>query len=268
MSTSSKGTALVTGASSGIGATYADRLARRGYDLILVARNQDRLEKAAARLRAETGVKVEVLVADLSVQADVEKVEHRLRGDAAITLLVNNAGLGPKGPSLGSDIAYHDSMIAVNVTAVNRLAIAATDAFAAKGAGTVVNVASVVALIPEMFSGTYAATKAFVLALTQSLQAETAKAGKTGVRFQAVLPGLTRTEIFDRVGKSFDDLDQSMVMEVGEMVDAALAGLDQGELVTIPSLPDPADFDAVSKARYALGPNLSRNHAASRYKAG
>ncbi|MDZ5648078.1 SDR family NAD(P)-dependent oxidoreductase [Nitrospirillum sp. BR 11828] len=272
MSTSSKGTALVTGASSGIGATYADRLARRGYDLILVARNQDRLNEAAARLRAEAGVAVEVLPADLSQQADVEKVEQRLRADAAITLLVNNAGLGPKEGSLGSDIAYHDSMIAVNVTAVNRLAIAATDAFAAKGAegkgaGTVVNVASVVALIPEMFSATYAATKAFVLALTQSLQAETAKAGKA-VKFQAVLPGLTRTEIFDRVGKSFDDLDQTMVMEVGEMVDAALAGLDQGELITIPSLPDPADFDAVSKARYALGPNLSRNHAASRYKAG
>ncbi|MEA1676197.1 SDR family oxidoreductase [Nitrospirillum sp. BR 11163] len=263
---STKGTALVTGASSGIGATYADRLARRGYDLILVARNQGRLEEAAARLRAETGVTVEVLAADLANQADVETVEQRLRTDAAITLLVNNAGLGPKEGSLGSDIAYQDTMIAVNVTAVNRLAVAATDAFAAKGAGTVVNIASVVALIPEMFSATYVATKAFVLALTQSLQAETAKAGKA-VKFQAVLPGLTRTEIFDRVGKSFDDLDQNMVMEVGEMVEAALAGLDQGELVTIPSLPDPADFDAVNKARYALGPNLSRNHAASRYKA-
>ncbi|TWB22013.1 hypothetical protein FBZ89_104261 [Nitrospirillum amazonense] len=264
---STKGTALVTGASSGIGATYADRLARRGYDLILVARNQDRLEEAAARLRAETGVKVDVLPADLSVQADVETVERRLRADAAITLLVNNAGLGPKGGSLDSDIAYQDTMIAVNVTAVNRLAIAATDAFAAKGAGTVVNVASVVALIPEMFSATYVGTKAFVLALTQSLQAETAKAGKA-VKFQAVLPGLTRTEIFERVGRSFDDMDPNMVMEVGEMVEAALAGLDQGELVTIPSLPNPAEFDALNQARYALGPNLSRNHAADRYKAG
>ncbi|WP_049973927.1 SDR family oxidoreductase [Azospirillum sp. B4] len=193
MSTS-KGTALVTGASSGIGATYADRLARRGYDLILVARNQARLEELAARLRTEAGVAVEVLPADLANQADVLTVERRLRTDAAITLLVNNAGLGPQGPSLDSDIDYQDGMIAVNVTAVNRLAIAATDAFAAKGEGTVVNIASVVALIPEMFSATYVATKAFVLALTQSLQAEAAKAGKA-VKFQAVLPGLTRTEI-------------------------------------------------------------------------
>ncbi|MBB6250124.1 SDR family NAD(P)-dependent oxidoreductase [Nitrospirillum iridis] len=268
MSPSSQGTALVTGASSGIGATYADHLARRGHDLILVARNQDRLEELAARLRAETGVAVEVFPADLANPADVARVEGRLRGDAAITLLVNNAGLGPQGPALGSDIGYQDTMIAVNVTAVNRLAIAATDAFVAKGAGTIINIASVVALIPELFSATYVGTKAFVLALTQSLNAEVVKAGVTGVRYQAVLPGLTRTEIFDRVGKSFDDLDPKMVMEVGEMVAAALAGLDQGELVTIPSLPDPADFAAVNTARYALGPNLSRDHAADRYKAG
>ncbi|MDE1148004.1 MAG: SDR family oxidoreductase [Azospirillaceae bacterium] len=263
-SKSTKGTALVTGASSGIGATYADRLAHRGYDLILVARNQGRLEELAARLRAEAGVVVDVLPADLTVKADVLKVADRLHTDAAITLFVNNAGLGPQDPSVGADVDYLDTMVQVNVTAANRLAIAATNAFAAKGAGTVVNIASVVALIPEMFSATYVATKAFVLALTQSLNAE---AGKLGVRFQAVLPGLTRTEIFERVGKSFDDLDQKMVMDVGEMVEAALAGLDQGELVTIPSLPDPADFDAVNKARYALGPNLSHNHAADRYKA-
>ncbi len=263
MSAKSKyGTALVTGASAGIGATYADRLARRGYDLILVARDQARLDGLAARLRVEAGINVETVKADLTLHADVLRIEERIRQDESITMLVNNAGIGPDGPLVNGNADYLDRMILINVVAVNRLAVAAASEFARRGNGTIVNLASVVALIPEMFNGTYSATKAFVLNLTQGLNSEVS--GK-GVRLQAVLPGLTRTEIFERAGQDIGKLDQSRIMEVGEMVDAALAGLDQGELVTIPSLPDPAGWNAVIAARMALGPNLSNNHAAERY---
>ena len=260
---SRNGAALITGASAGIGATYADRLARRGYDLILVARDQARLDGLASRLRAQTGVSAETLRADLTVQADVVRIEQRLRQDENIAMLVNNAGIGPDGPLVDANAEYLDRMILINVVAVNRLSVAAASEFARRGRGTIVNLASVVALVPEMSIGTYSATKAFVLNLTQALHTEV---GGKGVRLQAVLPGLTRTEIFERAGLDIGKLDQSRIMEVGEMVDAALAGLDQGELVTIPSLPDPAGWNAVVAARMALGPNLSSGHAAERYK--
>jgi len=260
---SSPGLALVTGASSGIGATYADRLARRGHDLLLVARNTARLDTLATRLREETGVAVEVLSADLTVRDDVLRLERRIRDDMALTLLVNNAGLGPQGPALGADLDYIDTLVALNVAAVNRLTLAAADAFAARGSGTIINIASVVAIIPPMFQAPYSASKAFVLALTQALNTEVAP---RGVRLQAVCPGLTRTEIFERAGVSMEHFDPAMVMDVGDMVDAALAGLDQGELVTIPSLPDPADWDRLLAAQMALGPNLSRNTPAARFR--
>jgi short-subunit dehydrogenase len=261
-SQSTNGTALITGASSGIGATYADRLAKRGHDLIMVARDQARLDGLASRIGAQTGVSIETVRADLTVQTDVLRVESRIRQDDGITMLVNNAGVGPEGPLVDGNLDYLDRMILINVVAVNRLAVTSASEFARRGKGTIINLASVVALIPEMFNGTYSATKAFVLNLTQALNTEVAT---KGVRVQAVLPGLTRTEIFERAGLDIGKLDQSRIMEVGEMVDAALAGLDQGELVTIPSLPDPAAWNAVIAARMALGPNLSSNHAADRY---
>jgi short-subunit dehydrogenase len=263
MTTSSPlGTALVTGASAGIGATYADRLARRGHDLILVARDTARLSALAQTLKAQYGIAVDILRADLSVPTDLRLVEKRLREDAAITLLVNNAGIGPKGPLLVDDVDYLDTMIALNVTAANRLAVAAAQAFSARGKGTIVNIASAVAIVPELFNGTYSGSKAFVLAFTQALAKEL---DGTGVRLQAVLPGLTRTEIFDRAGGSIDALDQSRVMGVSDLVDAALAGLDQGELVTIPSLPEKADWEKLEAARFVLAPNISHNKPAARY---
>ncbi|TNM65396.1 SDR family NAD(P)-dependent oxidoreductase [Aliirhizobium smilacinae] len=263
--TSKLGTALVTGASSGIGATYADRLASRGYDLILVARDAERLGQLAEKLKTTYGVGTDVLRADLSERADVLKVEDRLRQDEAITLFVNNAGIGPVTSLLESDVDYLDTMVALNVTAANRLAVAAAQTFAKRRAGAIINTASVVALAPQMFNGTYSATKAFVLSLTESLAAELN--GKN-VRIQAVLPGLTRTEIFDRVGRSFDDLDQEKVMDVADLVDAALAGFDQGELVTIPALADDGIWNAYLAARGALGPHLSLRKPAARYGVG
>ena len=127
----------------------------------------------------------------------------------------------------------------------------------------IINIASVLALAPELFNGAYSGTKAFVLNLSLALDHELAG---SGVRVQAVLPGATRTEIWDRSGTPVSSLPAAMLMEVDEMVDAALAGLDQGELVTIPSLPDPADWEALTAARKALGPNLSHSRAADRFK--
>ncbi|MBH0236499.1 SDR family NAD(P)-dependent oxidoreductase [Methylobrevis albus] len=259
---SSLATALITGASSGIGAVYADRLARRGHDLILVARDAARLDALAKRLEAETGIKAEVFAADLSDRDDLGRIERRIESDDAIGLVVNNAGFGDIGDVLDSDPATLDRMVDVNVVAVNRLAIAAARAFAKRGTGAVVNIASVVAFIPEQVHATYSATKSFVLTLTQSLAAHV---GDRGVKFQAVLPGATRTEFFDRAGGSLDRLPAEMLMHVDDLVDAALAGFDAGELVTIPSLPDPADWQALEAARAALGPNLSRDRPAARY---
>ena len=156
-----KGVALITGASSGIGATYAARLAPRGYDLVLVARDAPRLEELAARLRADTGITSEVLRADLTQEADLARVEQRLRSDATITMLVNNAGVAVGGPLVGGDLDRLDAIIALNVVAVTRLASAAATNFAARGAGVLINLSSVLALAPEQFNAVYSGTKAF-----------------------------------------------------------------------------------------------------------
>jgi short-subunit dehydrogenase len=258
----SKGAVLITGASAGIGATYADRLARRGHDLILVARDSGRLEDLAVKLRAEAGVKVEVLRADLTDKADVAKVAARLATDNAIELLINNAGVATEGTILTQTADQLGQLIDLNVVALTQLASAAAKAFAARGSGTIVNIGSVVGLVPEYGSVAYGATKAFVLYLTQGLNNEL---GATGVKFQAVLPGATRTEIWERSGRKVEDLDPARTMDVDELVDAALAGLDRGELVTIPSLLDPAQWDAFQVARLAMAPNLSNAHPAPRY---
>jgi hypothetical protein len=259
-----KGTALVTGASTGIGAVYADRLARRGHDLILVARDKARLASLKARLEADTGRKAEILAADLTAKADLEAVEKRLASDASIAVLVNNAGMAASGHLAGSDSARNAAMIDLNIVALTRLAAAASANFSAKGRGAIINIGSVLGLAPERFNAIYSASKAYVLAFSQTLNVELAE---MGVRIQAVLPGATRTEIWERAGIDVATYPPEMVMDVSEMVDAALAGFDQGELVTIPSLPNAADWQAFEAARAALGPNLSLQHAAGRYKA-
>ena len=258
----SKGSALITGASAGIGAVYADRLAKRGYDLILAARDEARLNTLAERLRAETGVKVEVIKADLIDKDDLRKLEERLASDPAIEVLVNNAGAAGFQGFAGGDRDANDRLIQLNVTAVTRLAQAAATNFVPRERGTIINLASIVGLRPEFRSPVYGATKAFVLYLTQALRDEF----PAGVRLQAVLPGATRTEIWERAGRDVNDLPAEIVMDVDDMVDAALAGFDQGELVTIPSLPDAADWEAAEAARMKLYPNLSHRRPAARYK--
>jgi hypothetical protein len=257
-----KGTALITGASSGIGAMYADRLARRGHDLILVARNRERLEALKRRLTNDTGRSVEIIVADLNDKADLARVEVRLRTDASITVLVNNAGMAMSGDLASADADRLESMIRLNVLAPSRLALAAMPGFVVRGKGTLITISSVLALAPESFNGAYSGTKAYLLNLSLRLQQEVA--GK-GVRVQVVLPGATRTEIWEKAGTDIATLPPSMVMDVDDMVDAALAGLDRGEVVTIPALPDIADWDAYEAARQHMIPNLSRSLPAARY---
>ncbi|MGO4676691.1 SDR family NAD(P)-dependent oxidoreductase [Bosea sp. 2YAB26] len=262
MSQGFKGFALVTGASSGIGAIYAERLARRGHDLILVARNAERLRKLADRIAAETGRKVEVIAADLGKRDDLARVEAELRGNRRITTLVNNAGVGATAPLLQSDIDKMSDMIALNVNALMRLTYAAVPGFVERGGGTIINIASIVAVAPERLNGVYGGSKAFVLAFSQSLKHELSD---KGVRVHVVLPGATATDFWEIAGKPVEHLPSEIVMTAAAMVDAALAGLDLGEFVTVPSLPDVADWNAFEAGRQALLPNLSRTEPAARY---
>jgi hypothetical protein len=262
MSDHGPGTALITGASSGIGAVYADRLARRGYDLVLVARDKARMADLAARLTAETGAAIDLLQADLTNPDDLRNVEARLRDDDRIGLLVNNAGAAGPAGFAGQDLNMLQDLINLNVTAVVRLAGAIVPRFLAEGRGAIINLTSVLALAPEIFPGLYPATKAFVLAFSQSLQSEL---GGGGVYVQAVLPSATRTEIWQRSGR--DPATIAGMMDVEELVDAALVGFDRRETITIPSLPDIGQWDTFTASRKAMLPNFRQIHAAPRYHA-
>ena len=262
--TGQKGTVLKTGASSGIGAVVADCLAKRGHDLILVGRDEERLNSVANRTSNETGRSARAIVADLTKKFDLEKVERILRNDASITALVNNAGVGAPAPFLDADIDRLAQMVELNVTALVRLSYAVLPAFLNRGSGSIINVASVVGIVPEILNGVYGGTKAFVIAFSRSLHKEF---GPRGIRIQAILPGATATDFWDIAGTPLDQVPREMVMGVDEMVGAALAGFDQGELITIPSLPDLADWERYEAARQNLIPKLSLSRPASRYQA-
>lgn len=256
------GTALITGASTGIGAVYADRLARRGYDLVLVARNRERLDALAKRITTQTHRSVEVLAADLNDKADLARVEEKLRTDASITLLVNNAGVAAVTSLAESDVDRMESMIDLNVTALTRLTAAVVPSLIARRAGAIINISSIVSVAPEVLNGVYGGSKAYVLAFSQSLRQELS--GK-GIRVQVVLPGATATDLWSSAGRPVEHLPKEIVMSAEDMVDAALAGFDAGEFATVPALPDVADWNTFEAARLALGPNLSRAKPAARY---
>jgi short-subunit dehydrogenase len=260
-----QGTALITGASRGIGAVYADRLAKRGYDLILVARDEARLKIMSARLTSETGRSVRPLRVDLNDKADLARVESLLRDDQTITLLVNNAGTASVAPLLNADVEKMDEMIAINITALTRLTYAAAPAFVARGAGTIINIASVVGISPESLNGVYGASKAFVIAFSHSLQHELAD---KGIRIQAVVPGATATELWALAGLPYQNLPASIVMSPEDMVDAALVGLDRGELVTLPSLYDGEEWNRFEAARRAISDRFGNSVPAPRYRIG
>ena len=253
-------TVLITGASSGIGASYADRFAHRGHNLVLVARDEARMRVLASRLEQEAPVTIDILKADLTAAADLARVESRLREDQRIGVLVNNAGEAAPGSFTNPDPESLEHLIRLNVTALTRLTSAVIPRYLRQGGGAIINIASVVALAPERPLGAYGATKSYVLALSQNLQSEL---GPHGIYVQAVLPGATRTEIFERSGRDVNALPA--VMDVDEMVDAALVGFDRREAVTLPSLPDVQQWEAFNTARQAMLPNFANAHAAARY---
>jgi short-subunit dehydrogenase len=254
---------LVTGASTGIGAAYAGRFARRGHDLVLVARNTARMEALAERLRDETGVAIDILPADLADRSERAAVEARLRDDARIGVLINNAGASLAGSFVEQSTDDIDRLVTLNTIALVRLAHAVAPRLARAGEGAIVNIGSAVGIAPEFGMPVYGATKAFVLHLSQALNLQL---GSRGVYVQAVLPAATRTEIWGHAGVDGDTL--SGVMEVDDLVDAALVGFDRRETVTIPPLHDADQWDAFEAARQAMLPAFAQSRPAARYLAG
>jgi len=260
-SPSPKGVALITGASTGIGAIYADRLAKRGYDLILVARNQQRLNAAAEHLRTATGVQVTPLPADLNDKAGLAKVEAVLREDPNVAMLVNNAGVGSVASILQADVDKMEAMIDLNITALTRLTYAVAPAFVARGKGTIINISSVVGIAVENLNGVYSASKSYVLSFGHSLQKDLAE---RGVRIQTVLPGATATEFWDVAGYAPQKTAET-TMQADDLVDAALIGLDAGELVTIPGLHETEAWTRWEQGRREMAPKFRNPKPAPRY---
>ncbi len=252
---------LITGASSGIGTVYAERFARRGHNLVLVARDTARLETLAARLRQESGVTVDVLPADLTQRTDLANVETRLRDDARIGILINNAGIAQSGGFTEQSADSIDALVTLNTLALTRLAAAIAPRLGNAGEGAIVNIGSVVGLAPEFGMSVYGATKAFVLFLSQGLSLELSP---KGVYVQAVLPAATRTEIWERAGIDINTLSE--VMDVGELVDAALVGFDRRETVTIPPLHVAERWDTLDASRQGLLSDIRQAQAAVRYR--
>ncbi|MDQ2151782.1 SDR family oxidoreductase [Alcaligenaceae bacterium C4P045] len=257
----SPSTVLITGASTGIGATYAERFARRGHDLVLVARDKARLEALAERLRNDTGVAVDILAADLTQPSDLAVVEARLREDATIDTLINNAGATLSGNFIDQSTDDVARLVTLNTTALVRLASAIAPRLARSGNGAIVNIGSVVGLAPEFGMSVYGATKAFVLFLSQGLSLELSP---KGVYVQAVLPAGTRTEIWARAGIDVNTLSE--LLDVDKLVDAALAGFDRRERVTIPQLHDAAQWEALDRTRMGLISDLRQAEVAERYR--
>ncbi len=255
-----KQSVLITGASSGIGATYADRFAKRGHDLVLVARDRGRMELLAERLRKETGTAIDIVRADLTKVQELAQVESRLRDDSRIGILINNAGASAAGGFLEQSPDEMANIINLNVVALTRLARAVAPRFVKSEGGAIINIGSVVGLAPEFGLTVYGATKAFVLFLSQSLHHEL---GTKGIYVQAVLPASTRTEIWQRSGRDVNALPA--VMEVEDLVNAALVGFDRRELVTLPSLPDVGQWNDFEAARGAMAPNYIQAKSATRY---
>ncbi len=258
---SDKGVAVVTGASSGIGAIYADRLAAQGHDLLLVARRAERLAQLADGLRREHGVEVETWALDLTSPADLAQLETRLeRRPAAV--LVNNAGAGGLGPTARLGPEAQEAVVRLNIVALMRLSLAALAGFRDAGSGALVNISSVVAFSPSAGSASYSGSKAFVLNFTRALQLEYAG---SGIRIQAVLPGPIRTEFFSSQGLPDSVFPDTAYISAEALVDAALAGLAAGEAITVPTLVSPRRWDEMEAARGAFLAEVVGGRVGERY---
>ncbi|BBH16476.1 dehydrogenase [Nocardioides baekrokdamisoli] len=234
-------TALVTGATAGIGLAFAQQLADQRYDLVLVARDAVRLEETAAELRTR-GVQVEVLVADLNKRKELAKVEARVASkDTPIDLLVNNAGYGLKYRFIENSTDDEEGMLNVLVTAVMRLSHAAIVAMNERGSGGIINVSSVAGFLPR---GTYSAAKAYVNSFTEWAHHEYAPAGIT---VMALCPGFTRTEFHGRMGVSQSSAPDWLWLDVNDLVATALKDFAKGKAFSIPS-PQYKAIVGISKA--------------------
>ncbi|GAA2940780.1 SDR family oxidoreductase [Streptomyces enissocaesilis] len=222
-------TALITGATAGIGAAFARRLATDGHNLVLVARDTERLQEQATELHDLHGIEAEVLTADLSTEAGIASVEARLADRRQVVdLLVNNAGFGNKGRFLEVSMADELTMLKVHCEAVLRLTAAATAGMRERGRGGVVNVASVAAFVPR---GTYGASKAWVVQFTQGVARDLAG---SGVRLMALCPGFVRTEFHERAGMGTDNIPGWMWLDADKLVAAAMGDLARGKTVSVP----------------------------------
>lgn len=259
----SQGIAVVTGASSGIGRVYADRLAQRGYDLLLIARRADLLESVAADARTAYGVAAETMIADLGSSAELARLATRLESDDRITMLVNNAGTAALASSFAVPYSTVESILRLNVEALTRLSLAVLPRFKERNDGTIINIGSVMGFHVLPISSTYSGSKGHVTLFTLGLQQELAG---TDVRVQLVLPSTTATEIWDVTGIPLNTLDPAIVMSAEDCVDASLAGLDMGETVTIPSLEDAGLWKAFEDLSARMFAEARTRRPASRYK--
>ena len=222
-------TALVTGATVGIGNSFARRLAQDRYDLVIVSRNGEHLEKLAVELRTTYGIEVEVLPADLADDEGCRVVERRLSDpERPVDALVNNAGFTVGQSFLRSDIDEEDQMLRILVRAVLRLTRAALPGMVQRRHGFVINVSSVASFVPQ---GTYSAAKAWVTSFSQGVAGDLVG---TGVRVQALCPGYTRTDFFDRAGIDMSGMPEWMWLEVEDVVDQSFAALARNQVVCVP----------------------------------
>jgi short-subunit dehydrogenase len=259
--------ALITGASSGIGATFADRLAQDGYDLVVVARRQERLEEMAARITAAHRATVEVIAADLVKHEGLSTVEQRAgRGD--IALLVNNAGQAGYAPFVDLDVDAADDLLRMHGRAVLRLTRAVLPAMLQRRRGAVINVSSLLSLsgslppTPLPYRATYAGAKAFILTFTQALAGELQE---SGITLQVLLPGVVATEFHQRTGLDPERL-KAMAMQPADVVNASLTALRNGEVICIPGLDDPSLIDRLTEAQRALLQAGNRPQISERYR--
>jgi hypothetical protein len=257
-----RGLAVVTGASSGIGAVYAERLAARGHSLLLVARRPDRLANTRDRLSSNYRAEVATLVADLERPSDVSDLEARVAAED-VTFVVNNAGAGGLGRSQDKTADQLERIIQLNITALTRLSHAALTGFRKRGAGVLVNIGSMMAHAATASAAAYSASKAYALNFTQSLQMEYAG---SPIRIQLVMPGPIRTEFFSSQGVSESIFPLESYLSPEQLVDAALAGLDAGEAVTIPSMLDEQVWIALEAARTEFVKATMSGKVAMRYR--
>jgi short-subunit dehydrogenase len=255
-------TAVVTGASSGIGKVYADRLARRGYNLTLIARRENLLTEYANVLQSKYAVVVNTIAADLSQDKDIAHIESVLARDESISLLVNNAGTATLAPSMTIEPNARRAMTDLNVTALMRLSLAALAGFRSRNRGTLINIGSTLGFHSLPVSALYSGTKGYVLSFTRGLQDEVAT---TNIVVQLVLPAATATDLWEISGVPLSALDPAHVMSVDDCVDAALAGLDLGEKVTMPSLENNTLLAQYDASRLALFAASQSGRPASRY---